>query len=88
MEETRPLAGLRHVDLAMFEAQRSSQYKPIVEGYRMGRRVWAGCSFVSQVLDPHRRVVGVKQQALRALGWWSQIQGSSESEEINYSLQH
>lgn len=37
-----------------------------MEGYRM-RRVWAGCCFVSQVLDPHGRVVGEKRQAPMAL---------------------
>lgn len=39
---------------------------PILEGYRMNRRIWAGC-FVFQILDPHERMVGVKWQALMAL---------------------
>lgn len=51
----------------MFDAQRSSWYGPIVEEYGMSRRVWAGCCFVSQVLDPHRRVVGVEWPTLMAL---------------------
>lgn len=65
-EKPVPIRADPHSPSVVFDAQKLCWHGPILEGYRMKSRIWAGCCFISQILYFQERMVGVKWQPLKA----------------------